>query len=130
MAAAPLHPPTPPSSPTLSHVTVVHERAQLEKVNRWRGSENKVNRDFPQKKKKKKYMRDLRRKWLLPPKHSITRNYNNSTLEDGLFNFIMRFSLSCLSTERRGALKTVNRDYVNQILGLSSECLHFPPFIY
>ena len=29
-------------------------------------------------------------------KHSITRNYNNSTLEDGLFHFIMRFPLSCL----------------------------------
>lgn len=29
-------------------------------------------------------------------KHSITRNYNNSTLEDGLFHFIMRFALSCL----------------------------------
>lgn len=29
-------------------------------------------------------------------KHSITCNYNNSTLEDGLFHFIMRFALSCL----------------------------------
>lgn len=86
--------PRPPSSPTLSHVTAVHERLQLEKVNRWLGP---------------------RTKWLwfskstcgiwggngFAAKHSITCNYNNSTLEDGLFHFIMKFTLSCLMEGRR-----------------------------
>lgn len=42
-----------------------------------------------------KYMWDLKGNGLAA-KHSITRNYNNSTLEDGLFRFITRLSLSCL----------------------------------
>lgn len=61
-------------------------------------------------------------------KHSITRNYNNSTLEDGLFHFIMRFALSCLLVEVGGIMNS-DRDYVKQILSPSSECFHFFPFM-
>lgn len=84
----PLQPPYP-TSPTLSHVTDVQERLQLEKVNRWLGPRTKWSW----------FSKSTCGIWGgngFAAKHSITRNYNNSTLEDGLFHFIMRFALSCL----------------------------------
>lgn len=90
----PPQPPTPPS-PTLSHVTAVQERLQLEKVNRWLGPRTKWSW----------FSKSTCGIWGgngFAAKHSITRNYNNSTLEDGLFHFIMRFALSCLMMKGGG----------------------------
>lgn len=85
----PQSPLPPPPSPTLSHVTGVQERLQLEKVNRWLRPRTKWSW----------FSKSTCGIWGgngFAAKHSITRNYNNSTLEDGLFHFIMRFALSCL----------------------------------
>lgn len=118
-SSPPPHFPNLPPSPTLSHVTAVQERLQLEKVSRWLGPRTKWSW----------FSKSTCGIWGgngFAAKHSITRNYNNSTLEDGLFHFIMRFALSCLMRgRRRGSVVNSDRDYVKQILRPSSECFHF-----
>lgn len=80
----------PPRSLTLSHVTVVQERLQLEKVNRWLGPRTKWS----------PFLKRTCGIWGgngFAAKQSIIRNYNNLTLEDGLFHFIRKVTLSCLT---------------------------------
>lgn len=113
----------PTQSLTLSHVTVIQERLQLEKVNRWLGPRTKWSW----------FSKSTCGIWGgngFAAKQSITHNYNNSTLEDGLFHFIMRFALSCLMVVMwwwwwwGGGIVIRDRDYVKQILGPLSECFH------
>lgn len=82
-------PPPQKKSLTLSHVTVIQERLQLEKVNRWLGPRTKWS----------PFSKSTCGIWggnSFTAKQSIICNYNNLTLEDGLFHFIRRVVLSCL----------------------------------
>ena len=79
-----------PQCLTLSHVTVIQERLQLEKVKRWPGPRTKWSQLSKSTCSKEEMV--------FAAKQSITCNYNDSTLEDGFVHFIMRSTLSCLMT--------------------------------
>lgn len=112
----------PPQSLTLSHVTVVQERLQLEKVNRWRGPRTKWS----------PFLKRTCGIWGgngFAAKQSIIRNYNNLTLEDGSFHFIRKVTLSCLTAWSwwGGASGSRDSDYETDRWGLvwmRSDCCH------
>lgn len=107
----------PPRSLTLSHVTVVQERLQLEKVNRCLGPRTKWS----------PFLKSTCGNWGgngFAAKQSIIRNYNNLTLEDCLFHFIRKVALSCLTARSRwgGASGNSDRDCVRPTDRVLSEC--------
>lgn len=108
---------SPPRSLTLSHVTVIQERLQLEKVNRWLGPRTKWS----------PFLKSTCGIWGgngFAAKQSIIRNNNNLTLEDGLFHFIRRVALSCLTAGSWWwwGVGNSDRHYMRPTDGVLSEC--------